>query len=63
MWLQGEIIKSNNGSLTKSKLLFLRVNSEAPIPLDWFSELGFFESFHCEISDTNQFSMLVRPSD
>ena len=62
-WSQGETSKLNNGSITKSSSLLLCVQSEAPISQDLFAKLGFFESVYCELSNSNQFVTLIRPSD
>ena len=62
-WPQGGSIKLNNGLLANSDSLLLCVQSEAPIPQDSFSKLGFFESVYCELSDSKHFVTLIRPND
>ena len=62
-WPQGDSIKLNNGLLANSDSLLLCVQSEAPIPQDSFSKLGFFESVYCELSDSKHFVTLIRPYD
>ena len=58
-WQQGlnNELQANLGSL------LMCVQSEAPIPHDSFSKLGFFEGVYCELSDSKHFVTLIRPND
>ena len=62
-WPQGETSRLDNGLTAKSSSLLLCVQSEAPISQDLFAKLGFFERVYCELSSSNQFVTLIRPSD